>query len=167
MHHDSRNLRQNLRDRSLQCSRRGQQILLLTEIANHIHHTQLPNTPAALKIATGSTTIDTAAATALRQMTIPDTDEVIVGELESEQGVGEGCGQGQRPQRRLAETEIRNVMRKQAHCHTKAKREEFEKTRNRSEYRRRAEKKRRVVTGEVGRSEKMEKKSGEVMEYLY
>ena len=125
MHHDSRNLWQNLRDRSTQCSRRRQQILVPTEIANHIHHTQLPHASAALKITTVSTTINiTATATVLRQTAVPNADEVIVGEFESSQGVGDSCGQRQQPQRWLAETEIRNVMRKQAHCHTKAKRDE-------------------------------------------
>lgn len=127
VHHDCRNLRQNFSDRSAQCGRRRQQILLPTEIANHIHHTQLPDALAAPEIATATTT-STIAATVLRETATPDADEVIFGEFESEQGVGDGGGEGERPQRGLAETQIRNVMRKKAHCHTKAKRKSFQET---------------------------------------
>lgn len=76
MHDEARNLRQEIRDRCLESSRRRQQILVLAEKAYDIHHANLPNTPALITttVVNGSFRIVVA---------IPYTDGGFVGVLES------------------------------------------------------------------------------------
>ena len=44
---------------------------------------------------------------------------LVVGALERGQGVGDGGGGGERPQRRLPKAEVRYIARQKAHCHAK------------------------------------------------
>lgn len=102
MNNEARNLRQNGRDRCLESRRRRQKILFSAQITDNIDHTQFSDTSAAVDlVGEGGGGVGGA---------VPDADEVVVGGFQGGQGVGDGGGNRERLQRRLAEAEVRYLM---------------------------------------------------------
>lgn len=106
----TRDFRNQYRNRGLERRRRSQQILFSTEMANDVNHRNLPD---------ASAVIDGVVFVWRGVVTVPYADAAVVGVSDGGDGVGEGGGDGEGPQRRLAETEVGYLVRKQANCHTK------------------------------------------------
>ena len=116
MSHEARNLRQEIRDRCGEGSRRGQKVLIPAEIAHHINHAHLADAPAVELPGGGG---GSRRLVVVVVAAIPYAEEGVVGGLEGSQGVGDGGGDGKGPQRRLAKAEVGYLMCQQAHCHAK------------------------------------------------
>jgi len=99
-------LRENHRNGLVKSRRRRQEIVLFAKVADNINHAHFPYTSALFLL--------------LLVLTAePHADETLVGVFQHGQGVGDGGGGGQRPQRRLPKAEVRYIARQKAHCHAK------------------------------------------------
>lgn len=110
---------QNLRDRGLQGLVWSRKVLLFAEIANHIHHTKLPQTLAWLLSFIKLRTCVVAA---------PHADLSVFRATEGRDGFAHSGGGRQRPKWRLPEAEVGHAMGKETCCHAMRKWERFEKT---------------------------------------
>lgn len=107
MDDERRDLGQEDGDGRFEGGGRGGEVRVSAEEADHINHAHLPDASARANAAV----VFGGGCGGGGVVTAPYADVAVVGELKGGEGVGDGGGYGQRPQRRLPETEVRYPMR--------------------------------------------------------
>nr|GME02722.1 hypothetical protein Iba_scaffold150CG0580 [Ipomoea batatas]GME20894.1 hypothetical protein Iba_scaffold26362CG0030 [Ipomoea batatas] len=99
-------------ERSFESGRGRRKILFPAKITNHIHHADFPNAQAII------IAIE-AAVPGFGVIAVPHAYGDAFRGSENRQGVADGGGDGEGPQRRLAQAELGNFMSQQQICHAK------------------------------------------------
>lgn len=116
MNDETWNVRQDRGERGLQSRGRRGEAAVLAEVADNVHHADLPDAPAP-ELGLGGGRSRSSIGRGV--VAAPDAEAGLAGAPEGGEGVADGGGGGERPQRGLPEAEVGHGVGQQSNGHAK------------------------------------------------